>query len=80
MPMTTLNISSLQERWGPDLVWPCIYQGTGVSQALSEGVPVYDGGTTKNVGNHGIRAQYIELTKSSNQASYTACRRVRAPG
>lgn len=37
-------------------------QGTGVSQALSEGAPVYDRSNTRNVGKRGIHRQFQMLT------------------
>ena len=43
------------------LLTPYISQGTGVSQALDSGVPVYDRGYTQNIGGKGIDRMYREL-------------------
>lgn len=58
----TQHLGSLQRRWGNLLVKPYIEEGTGVSQALSEGVPVYDRGYTQNVGGRGLNTMYEDLT------------------
>ena len=59
----TQHLRSLQTRWGKKLLKPCISQGTGVSQALSEGIPAYDLGHTQNIGHRGIHRQFQELTE-----------------
>ena len=59
----TQHLRSLQTRWGKKLLKPCISQGTGVSQALSEGIPAYDLGRTQNIGHRGIHRQFQELTE-----------------
>ena len=59
----TQHLHSLQEHWKAKLLKPYIAQGTGVSQALSEGVPVYDRGHTQNVGKRGIHRQFQQLTE-----------------
>jgi chromosome partitioning protein len=56
------HLDSLQRLWGSQLLKPYISQGTGVSSALSEGVPVYDRWKTQNVGGRGLHEQYFELT------------------
>ena len=56
------HLRSLQARWGDALLTPYILQGTGVSGALSDGVPVYNRHRTQNVGERGIDGQYIALT------------------
>lgn len=58
----TQHLASLQRRWGTDLLEPYIPYGTGVSQTLSVGVPVYDWATTQNIGNRGIHSAYRDLT------------------
>jgi chromosome partitioning protein len=58
----TQHLGSLQRRWGDRLVEPYIVQGTGVSQALSDGVPVYDRRGTQNIGDRGIDRMYRQLT------------------
>ncbi len=56
------HLDSLKRKWGNNLIEPYIQQGTGVSQALADGVPVYDRGTTQNIGNRGIDRSYKALT------------------
>ncbi len=63
----TQHLDSLQRRWGDDLVRPYIVQGTGVSEALSDGVPVYDRDNTQNVGDRGIDTLYQQLTAELKQ-------------
>jgi chromosome partitioning protein len=58
----TQHLNSLQRRWGSDLLEPYIPYGTGVSQTLSVGVPVYDWAATQNIGNRGIDSAYRDLT------------------
>ena len=59
----TQHLHSLKEHWKAKLLEPYIAQGTGVSQALSEGVPVYDRGHTQNVGRRDIHLQFQQLTE-----------------
>ena len=63
----TQHLRSLQARWTTELVEPYINQGTGVSRALSEGVPVYDRGHTQNIGGRGIHRQFEKLTAKLRQ-------------
>ena len=63
----TQHLSSLKRFWGDKLVKPYIVQGTGLSQALSDGVPVYDRTTTQNVGGRGLDKQYRDLTDTLKQ-------------
>lgn len=63
----TQHLSSLQQRWKTKLLKPYIVQGTGVSQALSDGVPVYDRYHTQNIGDRGIHEQFEELTEEIKQ-------------
>ena len=58
----TQHLRSLRLRWKEKLLEPYIKQGTGVSQALSEGVPVYDRSNTQNVGHRGLHEQFAQLT------------------
>lgn len=58
----TTYLRSMQRRWGNDLVKPYILQGTGVSSALSDRVPVYSKAGTQNIGSRGIDRQYRDLT------------------
>jgi chromosome partitioning protein len=58
----TQHLASLQRRWGQHLLQPYIEEGTGVSQALADGVPVYDRATTQNIGSRGIHTMYQDLT------------------
>ena len=63
----TQHLASLERYWGDDLLEPYIVQGTGLSQALSEGVPVYDRSRTQNVGGRGLHQQFQELTLELKQ-------------
>ncbi len=56
------HLSSLERLWGNDLMKPYIFQGAGVYEAISDGVPVYNRYHTQNVGGRGIHKQYLELT------------------
>ena len=58
----THHLYSLQATWGDKLLKPYIVQGTGVSQTLGAGVPVYERSTTQNIGGRGIHTMYRELT------------------
>ena len=58
----TQHLSSLRGRWGNALMIPYIVHGTGVSEALSDRLPVYNRHKTQNVGGRRIDRQYIELT------------------
>jgi chromosome partitioning protein len=58
----TQHLSSLQRYWGNNLVTPYIEDGTGVSQTLAEGVPVYDRGWNQNIGGRGLHTMYKDLT------------------
>lgn len=58
----TQHLSSLQRGWKDKLVEPYIEDGTGVSQALAEGVPVYDRSRTQNIGSRGLHTMYKKLT------------------
>lgn len=58
----TQHLASLQRYWQGNLVRPYIEAGTGVSQTLAEGVPVYDRATNQNVGSRGFHTMYRDLT------------------
>jgi chromosome partitioning protein len=58
----TQHLTSLQRYWKTNLVTPYIEGGTGVSQALAEGVPVYDRSYNQNVGSRGFHTMYKNLT------------------
>ncbi|MGN6263699.1 MAG: ParA family protein [Ralstonia sp.] len=60
----TTHLGSLARLFGADLVTPYIHDGTGVSQALDDGVPVYERHFTQNIGNRGIDVMYKDLTKA----------------
>ena len=55
------HLRSLERIWGDALMEPYIERGTGVSQALAEGVPVYDKWRTQNIGSREIDEMYMEL-------------------
>ena len=63
----TQHLSSLQRRWDSKLVRPYIVQGTGLSQALADGVPVYNRSSTQNVGGRNLDGQFKELTNELKQ-------------
>jgi len=58
----TQHLASLQRRWSNLLINPLIEEGTGVSQALAQGVPVYEMDNTQNVGERNIHTMYHQLT------------------
>ena len=58
----TQHFRSLQAHWRENLLKPYIRQGTGVSQALSAGMPVYDRGNTPNVKSRRLDQQFEQLT------------------
>jgi chromosome partitioning protein len=58
----TRHLGSLQRQWADLLLKPYIEQGTGISQALGDGVPVYDRGDTQNIGLRGRHDRYRDLT------------------
>ncbi|SPU52621.1 Sporulation initiation inhibitor protein soj [Brevundimonas vesicularis] len=58
----TQHLGSLQRQWGADLLSPYIEKGTGISQAMASGVPVYDRSNTQNIGGRGINRLYQRLT------------------
>lgn len=60
----TQHLASLQRQWGKMLIKPYIEEGTGVSQALSESIPVYDRAYTQNIGNRGLHTMYQQLTNA----------------
>ncbi len=60
----TQHLRTLMERWKDDLVQPYIHDGVGVSDALAEGVPVYDRSKTQNVGRRQINTQYSDLVRA----------------
>lgn len=58
----TQHLQSLKRFWKGDLVLPYIESGTGISQALADGTPVYDQSATQNIGGRGIHTMYKDLT------------------
>lgn len=63
----TRHLASIRRQWGTDLLQPYIEEGTGVSQALDDGVPVYDRAYTQNIGNRGLNTAYQALTTALKQ-------------
>ena len=57
----TQHLNSLQSRWGDALLEPYIPHGTGVSEALTDGLPVYNRHKTQNVGRRHIDRAYSRL-------------------
>lgn len=58
----TQHLRALERRWGDKLVKPYIKQGAGVGEAMSRRFPVYDLGSSRNVGGRGIDKQFEQLT------------------
>jgi chromosome partitioning protein len=58
----TQHLASIQKFWTTWLVKPYIEEGTGVSQALAQGVPVYDRANTQNIGGRHLDTAYRDLT------------------
>ena len=58
----TQHLTSIRRVWRGLLIRPYIVQGVGVSEALSDGVPVYNRHNTQNVGGRGIDDQFLHLT------------------
>ena len=58
----TQHLGSLQRTWRNGLIEPYIKQGTGISQSLSIGKPVYDMSGTQNVGGQGFPKTFRDLT------------------
>lgn len=63
----TQHLSSLQRRWANALMIPYVLQGTGVSEALATGLPVYNYHKTQNVGYREIDRQYMNLVAQIKQ-------------
>ena len=64
------HLNSLQRLWATDLMEPYVFQGTGVSAALSARRPVYDRNVpnwAQNIHKREIDTQYIELTATIKQ-------------
>lgn len=57
----TQHLEQLQRRWGADLISPYVEDGVGISECLTDGVPVYDREYTQNVGGRGFVKQYREV-------------------
>ena len=58
----TQHLNSLKRQWRGDLIEPYVKQGTGVSETLAAGVPVYDRQYDQNVGGQGFHTTYQDLT------------------
>ena len=58
----TQHLKSLSERWGSNLVKPYILDGVGVSEAMSDSIPLYDRSNTQNVGGRRLHTLFQELT------------------
>ena len=63
----TQHLRSLQALWADALLEPYIFRGTGISEALTDGLPVYNYHTTQNVGKRRIDRQYIALVNEIKQ-------------
>ncbi len=60
----TRHLALLSRLFGGELIKPYIHDGTGVSQALDDGVPVYDRNFTQNIGSRGLDVMYKDLTNA----------------
>ncbi len=60
----TEHLRALQQKWGSELLKPYIEDGTGISESLTQGIPVYDREHTQNVGGRGFGTQFRALVKS----------------
>jgi chromosome partitioning protein len=58
----TQHLRSLQTTWDNQLLEPYIVQGTGISQAIGSGLPVYEMANTQNIGGRGIHRMFEKLT------------------
>jgi chromosome partitioning protein len=58
----TIHSESLKRTWGDELLEPYIPDGTGISQTLSAGRPVYDWSDTQNIGKRKIDTKFKALT------------------
>lgn len=58
----TRHLASLKREWKGMLFTPYIEEGTGISQALDDGVPVYDRKFTQNIGTRKLDVMYKDLT------------------
>lgn len=56
------HLNSLRRSWEDQLLTPYIEQGTGVSDSLTRGVPVYTRPNYQNITRRGIGEQFIEFT------------------
>ena len=64
----TQHLKSLRSRWRDLLMFPYIFHGVGVPEALAERRPVYSYPFThQNIGKRGLRKQYQELTTTIKQ-------------
>ena len=64
------HLVSLQRTWGNALITPYVWNGTGVSAALSAGRSVYDRSAPswdRNIRRRGIHTQFMELTDTIKQ-------------
>ena len=59
----TQHLRDLQRRWRDRLVTPYVEDGTGVSESLTMGLPVYNRGHTQNVGGRGFSKMYLDLVE-----------------
>jgi cellulose biosynthesis protein BcsQ len=58
----TIHSESLKRTWGDQLLETFIPDGTGVSQTLSVGRPVYDWSDTQNIGKRQIDKKFRIVT------------------
>ena len=59
----TQHLRSLSDQWDERLLEPYVVNGIGVSEALTDSVPVYERANTQNIGGRGIHRQYQQLVE-----------------
>ena len=59
----TQHLQSLRNQWDKQLLKPYVVHGTGVAEALTDSVPVYDRANTQNIGDRGIHRMYKKLVE-----------------
>ena len=55
------HLQTLEQRWGDLLMGPYILRGTGVSESLAQGLPVFNFSHTQKIGDREINDRYAEL-------------------
>ena len=64
------HLRTLIQQWGDKLMIPYIPRGTGVSESLAKGLPVFGFSHTQNVGGREINELYAELIDAISNRTY----------